>query len=624
MDPAKYAEIYVEESREHLNAINKQLLDWERHPDASEPVDAIFRAVHNIKGMSATMGYASVATLAHRVESLLDVVRRRRDPATPEVLDILFRSTDVMEQAVEMVVKTGEGAVDVSQLVEELDGLASGYEPKTKRAAAERPSIPTVAAPVMGGKGIRITISPAAPLKGARAILILGRLEALGNVFGVQPPVPVLETDGFDGVLTVRVDTDVADAVLEKEIRSCGDVQAVEIGDLAGPAAREEESATRTRHVRVDLRRLDMLMNSIGELAAARGRLVELSATRTDPELEDLSVRISHLSQELQSEIIQARMAPGWQLFDRFPRLVRDVARKLGKKVRFDVEGKEIELDRAILDELGDPLMHLLRNAIDHGIESPEQRREAGKPAEGRVTLTALRERSAVVIRVGDDGRGIDLEAVRADAATRGVEIGHDEGGGLRNGQVLQILARPGFSTAQSVSDVSGRGVGIDAVINRLRAFGGSIDLSSVPGQGTTFTLRLPPTLAIVPALLAEVSDELYALPLTHVEETIDLEDRAVTEMEGTETIVMRDRVVPLVRLRRLVAMEDTRAPSHPAIILQIGDRRSGLVVDRVAGQREIVVKSFDAPVGTAPIFSGATILGDGQTVLILDAARLV
>jgi two-component system, chemotaxis family, sensor kinase CheA len=623
MDPAKYAEIYVEESREHLNAINQQLLDWERQPEASEPVDAIFRAVHNIEGMSATMGYASVATLAHRVENLLDLVRRRGDPATSEVLDLLFRSTDVMEQAVEMVVKTGDGAVDVSDLVSELDTVATGYEPKTRRAPADRPSVPMLAAPVLGGRGVRISLNPAAPLKGARAILILNRLKSLGNVFGVQPPPAVLETDNFDGVLGLRIDSEATDEAIEREIRAGGDVEAVEIGDLA-PDTKEEESTTRSRHVRVDLRRLDTLMNSIGELAAARGRLEELSTLRADPELEDLVVRISHLSQELQSEIIQARMAPGWQLFDRFPRLVRDVARKLGKKVRLEVEGKEIELDRTILDELGDPLMHLLRNAIDHGIETPKDRAAAGKPVEGRVLLSASRERSAVVIRVADDGKGIDLEAVRADAAARGIEIGGTEGGGPRNDQVLQILARPGFSTAQSVSDVSGRGVGIDAVINRLRAFGGSIDLTSAPGQGTAFTLRLPPTLAIVPALLAEVSDELYALPLTHVEETIDLEDRMVTEMEGMETIVMRDRVIPLVRLRRLVAMEDTRAPSHPAIILQIGERRSGLVVDRVAGQREIVVKSFDAPIGTAPIFSGATILGDGQTVLILDAARLV
>lgn len=363
-------------------------------------------------------------------------------------------------------------------------------------------------------------------------------------------------------------------------------------------------------------------MNLIGEMVTARGRLEELSAQRADGDLEDLVIRVSHLTRELQTEIIEARMTPGWQIFDRFPRLVRDVARKLGKKVSLEIEGKEIELDRAILDEIGDPLIHLLRNAVDHGIESPEEREAAGKPPEGRIILSAERERSTVIIRVADDGRGIDRQQILEGARAKG--MADRAADTLRDDELLRVLARPGFSTAESVSDVSGRGVGIDVVMTRLRSFGGSLDLRSRVGVGTTFTLRLPPTLAIMPALLADVGEERYALPLTHVEETVDLDLQSTTEVEATQTIVLRNEVVPLVHLRDLVGLEDSRPSRQPVIILQIGNRRAGLVVDRLGGQREIVVKSFDGPFGTAPIFSGVTVLGDGSVVFILDAGRLV
>jgi two-component system chemotaxis sensor kinase CheA len=363
-------------------------------------------------------------------------------------------------------------------------------------------------------------------------------------------------------------------------------------------------------------------MNSIGELLIARGRLVELSNQRADPDLEDLVIRVSHLTANLQSDIIQARMTPGWQVFDRFPRLVRDVSRRLGKRVEFEIEGKEIELDRSILDELGDPLVHLLRNAVDHGLETPAEREAAGKPPVGRVVLSAVRERSTVVIRVEDDGRGIDRNAVLADAKAKGIV--DEEAEVLTDDVLLRVLARPGFSTAQAVSDVSGRGVGIDVVMTRLRSFGGSVELRTAVGQGTSFTLRLPPTLAIVPALLAHVGAERYALPLTHVEETVDFDQQVVTTVDGTDAIVLRNEVVPLVRLRNLVALSGTAPRRQPVIILQIGDRRTGVVVDQLGGQREIVVKTFDAPRGTVPIFSGVTILGDGAVVFILDAARLM
>ncbi len=378
----------------------------------------------------------------------------------------------------------------------------------------------------------------------------------------------------------------------------------------------------KTRHIRVDLHRFDNLMDLIGELVSARSRLAELAADRADPELEDVTLRITHLSSALQAEIIETRMTPVWHVFDRFPRLVRDVARQLDKRVTLHVEGKEIELDRAILDEIGDSLMHLLRNAIDHGIEKPEEREGAGKPSEGRIELSAARDRSTVVIRVKDDGRGIDRDKILEDAKRRGIVDAETDT--LADDVLTRVLAQPGFSTAKEISEVSGRGVGLDVVATQLQALGGSLEIHSELGRGSTFTLRLPPTLAIMPALLARVGEEQYALPLTHVDETLDFESAQIADLDGTDVMLLREQVLPLVHLRGVVGVDGDVPRRRPVIILEIGDRKGGLVVDRLLGQREIVVKGFDAPEGTLPIFSGATILGDGQPVLILDATRLV
>src|SRR6185436_17576820 len=386
-----------------------------------------------------------------------------------------------------------------------------------------------------------------------------------------------------------------------------------------------ESAGGRSRHIRVDLRRLDSLMDLIGELVTTRGRLNEVAAERRDPLIDDVAIQVSRLSSDLQSEIMQARMTPVWQVFDRFPRLVRDVARQLEKQVVFKVEGKEIELDRAILDELGDPLVHLLRNAVDHGIEPPAERRKHKKKPEGEIVLSAVRERSSVAISITDDGRGIDRARVLAKALREGLVDPHTET--LSDDQLLRVLARPGFSTAAAVTSVSGRGVGIDVAMTKIRALGGSIEIRTEPGKGTSFVMRLPVTLAIVRALIAAVGTERYALPLTYVAETAEFGAIAMTTMEGREAMVLRDRVVPLVHLRALLNVGgDAPAPPprRPVIVLEMGERRAGVVVDGMLSQQEIVVKGFDAPRGTLPVFSGATIMGDGVPALIVDAAGLV
>src|SRR5207244_1184117 len=394
MDLSQYAELFLAESREHLSACNQLLLAWERKPASLEPVAGLFRAVHTVKGMAATMGYGVVTDLAHRTESLLDHLRRGAHPATDELLQLLFRARDALEQAVELSVRGRERDLDLSAITAELDRAAARAGGKAGRAAAARePPPPPIEALAAPGRMVQVVLRAEAPLKGGRALLLLKRAHALGAVHAVSPPPAAFEAEAFD--------------------------------------------------------------------------------ERRDPAIDDVTIQISRLTADLQAEIIQARMTPVWQVFDRFPRLVRDLARQLGKQVAFRVEGKEIELDRAILDELGDPLMHLLRNAVDHGIEPPAERRRRGKPPEGEVVLTAQRERASVTITVADDGRGVDRRKILERAQREGVVDAHADA--LTDEQLLRVLARPGFSTAEAVTSVSGRGVGGDVAMQRVRALGGTI-----------------------------------------------------------------------------------------------------------------------------------------------------
>ena len=630
MDLSQYAELFLAESREHLSACNQLLLEWERSPANLAPVGGLFRAVHTVKGMAATMGYARVTDVAHRAENLLDLLRRGGRPATDELLQLLFRARDALEQAVELSVVGREDEIDVAEVVADLDGAAAqlGPHPLAPSPPSGEGERGGEVPPVGAGRLVQVTLRAEAPLKGGRALLVIKKAQAIGPVHAVTPSESAFEADEFDGRFSFRIGGTAGTAEIERGVRAAGDVEHVTVGGEerrpgtgagAAPSAAPE---TKSRHIRVDLGRLDRLMDLIGELVTVRGRLNELAASAREPAIDDVAIQVSRLSRELQDEIIQARMTPVWQVFDRFPRLVRDLARELGKQVAFRVEGKEIELDRAILDELGDPLLHLLRNAVDHGIESPAERRRRGKQPEGEIVLAAVRERASVAISVRDDGRGIDRQKVLERARRDGVVDPHAEA--LTDDQLLRVLARPGFSTAEAVTSVSGRGVGIDVAVTRIRVLGGSIEIRSVEGKGTTFVMRLPVTLAIVRALIAGVGAERYALPLTYVAETVEFGVQATTIVEGREAIVLRDRVVPLVHLRRLLGVSGDAPTRCPIIVLEMGERTSGVVVDGMLGQQEIVVKGFDAPQGTLPVFSGATIMGDGVPALILDAGGLL
>jgi two-component system chemotaxis sensor kinase CheA len=423
---------------------------------------------------------------------------------------------------------------------------------------------------------------------------------------------------------------------VEEAIRDVGDVREVQIAREAAAAAdelrarkksddawgRAQARGRQNPNVRIDLRRLDALVNLVGELVIARGRLTQLSSEIAHGELDDAVGHAARLIGELQDAVMASRLVPVWQIFDRFPRVVRDAARALGKEVEFVIEGRDIEVDRSLLDQLGDPLIHLLRNAVDHGMEDPDERTTARKPRTGRLVLSAARDRASVMLTVTDDGRGIDRASVLRKARTLGIPEG--ELPELTDEQLLRVIARPGFSTATQVSDFSGRGVGMDAVLSRVRGLGGSMELRTAYGQGTSLTLRLPATLAIVPALLTRVASETYALPLTHVQETLHLTPDVVRAVRGRDVLVLRDEFLPLVRLRDVVQLPARDAEGSQVVVIEVADRRAGVVVDQLIGQQEIVVKTFDTVRGAASCVTGATILSDGSPALILEATSLL
>jgi two-component system chemotaxis sensor kinase CheA len=720
VDSSQYAELFLTESREHVSAINHWLLELEQRGgrgdarSADEALGAIFRSMHTVKGMSATMGYAVVAELSHELETVLDRMRRHELAVTSELMDLLFRAADLLEQAIEGAVAGQEdrdraaGVLAALKRIAEPDaaqgvpsaGATASAAPSASTSAPNGasassggavdavPAVParepeghvwTVAAPEGPGVLVRVRLTQDTPLRGVRAFLIVQAIRKVGEVETVFPSLDEIQRDEFDHDFALRLLTQAAAAEIERVARGAGDVAAIQVGedrvaprgvaaDAPTPAAEPLEAAAsrpptppapvpaatavlpvserlttngdeapsspgtaalrQQRHVRIDLRRLDALMNLIGELVITRGRLQQIAGASPDANLQETVTQASRLIGDLRDEIMTSRMVPVWQVFDRFPRLVRDASRALRKQVDFVIEGKEIELDRSMLDEIGDPIVHLLRNAVDHGLEAPDERLRAGKPPTGRLTLSAARDRSAVVIRVTDDGRGIDREKVLQRAREAGlVDTAKSE---LTDEELLRLVARPGFSTAERVTGISGRGVGVDAVYSRVRALGGAVDMRTVSGQGTTVTLRLPLTLAIVRALLARVRDEIYAVPLTHVSETVELLPDVRRTIRGREVLVLRDDVLPLIRLRGLVglsevgpAREQAAAPLEQVVVVEVADRRAGIVVDELAGQQEIVVKQYDAVREGLKIFGGATILSDGSPALIVDVSSV-
>jgi two-component system, chemotaxis family, sensor kinase CheA len=670
MDNARYADLFRIEAREHLAELDAALLALEQgsaegHGDAQgdatsslhrdEQIATLFRGTHTIKGMAAAMGYRAVESVSHAMESLLDRARGGGVSLTADVLALLLDATDLLATAVS---DTTQGVDDpdrasVRNLLRRLDGVtnagakprsddvfgsvvaidtgvllgSAGFEDVVGAGAQEANQSARTASSASAIRRVEIRLSADCPLKGVRALLVYGALERLGALRDVQPAQTRWHEDAFDGVFAASIETGASDADIESAARSAGDVARVDVRAMEQRAP-ETSSRESVRHVRIDLRRLDSLLDLVGELVITRDRLLRVAEAAAENGADRAIVRAANdtarLVSALQEEVLQARMVPVAQVFDRFPRLVRDIARDLGKDVQFVTEGQEIEMDRALLDAVGDPIMHLLRNALDHGLEDPETRRAAGKPPTGRLVLRAARDRASVVIQVEDNGRGIDRGAVMRRALEKGLLKDIDElDAHLDDDRLLQTLAHSGLSTARSVTAISGRGVGVDVVATRVRALGGLLSLETIDGVGTVFTMRLPTTLAIMRALLVRVADDIYAIPGAHIVEALEYDPAMRTHRNGEERALIRGQAMPVLRLRDRFGYPPGETEGFVAVVEASG-RRCALFVDGLVAQQDVVVKPFDAVRGGAPWFSGATVLGDGTPSLIVDLGSLI
>ncbi|AMW04748.1 chemotaxis protein CheA [Gemmatimonas phototrophica] len=657
MDAARYAALFQAEAREHLAELDAALLALEASvrdgADAvvtSAHVATLFRGMHTIKGMAGSMGYTAVEKVSHALESRCEPLRSGDEPLHADLLALIFEGTDVLRTAIDDAARGVEtpSATIGSLLVRLRRPVSTGAAPVggtpsvVSADSATRVGMADSAPDVANVRHVDVRLVSDCPLKGVRAMLVLAKLGPLGQVRATHPEQSRWQEDGFDGVFRVTLVSDAAEDTLVQAAMAAGDVSRVQVrlpaltSQVARQAADAASVPEATRTVRIDARRLDTLLDLVGELVITRDRLLRAIEAEDHPDrdVQRAARDAARLVSAMQDEVLQARLLPVGQVFDRFPRLVRDVSRELGKDVSFVMEGREIELDRSLLDAIGDPILHLLRNALDHGIEEPAVREAAGKAPRGELILRAARDRAAVIIQVQDDGRGIHRETVLHRALEQGLVP--PDTAVLTDELLLQVIAHPGFSTARRVTNLSGRGVGVDVVNTRVRALGGQLEIESIEGLGTVVTLRLPVTLAITRALLVEVRGSTFALPATHVEEAMEYHESLRVHHAGGPAVTIRDEVVPLVALGerfglvRSSTLENVNASApgsgvdqHLAIV-EAGGRRVALLVDALVAQQDIVVKPLDVVRGASPWFSGATVLGDGSPALIIDVPSVV
>jgi len=672
MDLSQYRDLFISEAVEQIDTINKALLELESKPEKSELIGEIFRSVHTLKGMSATMGYDPLTDITHELENLLDQLRIGALPISGRVIDLLFSAVDTIGGMVEEIARGETVALDwkkIEEVISEISGAVEEIAPDIadKLVSAEGKAGPPDARAVSEGRagGEEIQLSEAEKrrylsvpgtrvlrltvvldedcvLKSVRVFMVFRKLAQLGEVIFSIPPVEELEDEKFEREFIVMFATQKMPEAVQRAllgIAEIADVKAekvLEAGVTQGGEPPEgmteadlgavaRESVRKSSTIRVNIDRLDRLMALVGEVIVNRARLEEIAAQSGIQELKDTLDQTARLTSELQDEVMKMRMVPVENVFNRFPRMVRDLAKKQGKQVRFLMEGKDIELDRTVLDEISDPLVHLLRNAIDHGVETPEEREAIGKPPVSTVRVSAFRDRNYVAIRVEDDGRGIKASEIFDRALAKGL-ISAEQREALADSDLLSVLCIPGFSTSEVADDVSGRGVGMDAVKNKVESLGGSVTIDTSPGLGTSATLRLPLTLAIIRALLVGVSDEVFAIPLRVVEEVKIAQPEDIRKVGGKETLISREKVLPLIRLDEVFDCRTKLNGSEPfqVVVIEYGDKRIAVEVHNLIGQREIVVAPLDIFLRNVEGFSGATILGSGRVALVIDPASLV
>ncbi|MEK3974557.1 MULTISPECIES: chemotaxis protein CheA [unclassified Psychrobacillus] len=679
MDTNQYLEMFIEESKEHLQACNDHLLELEKNPQNLSIVNEVFRSAHTLKGMSATMGYEDIANLTHKMENVLDEIRNSRLDVTPELLDVVFVAVDQLEEMVFNIADGGDGKLDVEETVRKLHLIEKGemevaatvmskvdnnekhqnflsyddYEMTVLQQSAEQNYFTYE---------ISVKLREDCLLKAARVYMVFELLEKMGDVIKSSPTVERLEDEDFDEQFYIAIVTTEEQEDVQKKLMKVSEVTEVIVNPVSieqlktrqneefekqeskkeeikieeKPSsevkkAEEKQSSPKNgqthgnKTIRVNIERLDILMNLFEELVIDRGRLQSISENLHDSELEETVERMARITGDLQNIILNMRMVPVDTVFNRFPKMVRQLARDLNKKINLQVIGAETELDRTVIDEIGDPLVHLIRNSLDHGIESPEIRKANGKPEEGTVVLRAYHSGNHVFIEIEDDGAGISREKVLKKAIAKNI-VTPEAAALLSDKQVAELILSSGFSTAEVISDVSGRGVGLDVVKTTIESLGGSIEISSTEGKGSLFSIQLPLTLSIISVMLVELGEEIYAVPLSSIIETAIIRSSDILNAHNQKVIDFRGKVVPLVFLEEVfeVPRAHKEEEFHSVVLVRKGDKMAGLVVDSFIGQQEIVLKSLGTYLSSVFAISGATILGNGKVALIVDCNALI
>ncbi|MGM0859985.1 MAG: chemotaxis protein CheA [Bacillota bacterium] len=671
MDMNQYLDVFIDESKEHLQTCNEKLLLLEKDPSDLQIVHDIFRAAHTLKGMSATMGYTDLAHLTHQLENVLDAIRNGDMAITSSWLDVMFEALDHLEAMVQSIIDGGDGKRDITEVSAKLD--VNGAHAETAAAAEiaetessteaweydefERTVIEEAEEQGFERYEITVSLNENCMLKAVRVYMIFEKLNEIGEVAKTMPSAEVLETEDFGSSFQVCLLTKQSAEDVEQIINGISEVENVEIkhgaplktvekqpepkADIqpALPEKKQQEKQKQpvkneeqakhhsggSKTIRVNIDRLDSLMNLFEELVIDRGRLEQIAKELEHNELTETVERMTRISGDLQSIILNMRMVPVETVFNRFPRMIRQLQKELNKKIELSIIGAETELDRTVIDEIGDPLVHLIRNSIDHGVESPEVRLKKGKPESGKVVLKAYHSGNHVFIEVEDDGAGLNRKKILEKALERNV-ITDREAESLEDNEIYELIFAPGFSTADQISDISGRGVGLDVVKNKLESLGGSVSVRSVEGEGSLFSIQLPLTLSIISVLLIKLEEETFAIPISSIIETAVIDKNDILQTHDREVIDFRGHIVPVVYLKEEFKINDTKQDAQQLhiIIVKKGDKPTAFVVDSFIGQQEVVLKSLGDYLTNVFAISGATILGDGQVALIIDCNALI
>ncbi|MGE6309764.1 chemotaxis protein CheW [Bacillus cereus] len=655
--------IFFEEAEEHLQSLNENVLNLERNPADMGVVGEIFRSAHTFKGMSASMEFTEMADLTHKMESVLDEIRHGNMMVNANIIDVIFECIDNLEKMVADVQQGGMGNIDVVSTKFKLEALLNG----NVEASMENAEKSNINNDDTVSHEVYITVEQQAILKAVRAIMCIEALQNLGNIQKTVPSIEEIEADAFGFEFTVYMNTDHSVEELKRVVLHISEIEKVEVKQgshkvqegvqveetIQQVETRQLESSlelpiqpvsntstkrtTKTknakvenRSIRVQLEKIETLMNMFEESVIERGRIDELAETIQNKELIEHLNRLRDISKDIQNVLLNMRMVPIETVFNRFPRMVRMLAKDLGKKIDLQITGEDTEVDKIVIDEIGDPLVHLIRNAIDHGIETVEKRRDAGKNETGTIKLEAFHSGNHVVIQITDDGNGIYKEKVLEKAIKNGV-ITETEANKLTDREVYDLIFQPGFSTAEVVSDLSGRGVGLDVVKHTIHSLGGHLIIDSGEGKGSTFRIELPLTLSIIQSMLVQTNDTRYALPLGNIVEAIRIQKEDIQSLQGKDVLNYRNQIIEVKHLNTVFgektvddAFESYDSQMVPVLIVRNSHRSYGLIVNTIIGQREIVLKSLgDFFAESSNYFSGATILGDGRVVLILNPEGL-